>query len=431
MSKLSLRLSVLFSGLAAAMLCVGSAHAQDALVEGKGVKVGEGTVLRPVIGVETGYVSNLFYDNQNETQVPSLSIVGSVATGSANKDRTDTDTPEGEESQFSKGEAAALDWAAGVRLRYTEFPFASKPANLQRNLGADANLRVIVKPEGKFRFEFFDLFARDTNPTNFESNLQINRVVNSLRTGLVYQPGGRAITAGLHYKNRVDVFESGDHDFANRVQHSLILSAGWQWLPITKFTFEGSFGFFGPLGTSAWKQESNPIRGRVGVASAITEKTFGRASVGWGYAGYSFGEGYNTPIGDIEFGYRYAPTGKFSIAYSYDFQDSVNANYFRDHGVLFKLDHQIDKFVFDGILDVRLRGYRGVPPQLMGTSANREDFLIGARARLRYLYRDWLSFNATWLSNVDQTDFRYTAAPVPDDPSYIRHELRLGAMAAF
>lgn len=409
----------------------GAAYAQDAIVEGKGVKVGEGTVVRPILGIETGWVSNLYYDDTDQTQVAALRLMAAFSTGSAGEERTKVEAPEGDQDKVSQGEPPSVKWALGAKLRYTEYPFSSQRAEMQRNLGADANLDLVIKPQGTFRVELSDKFARDTNPTNFESRFQVNRDVNELKTGLVYQPGGRAITAGLHYQNRIDYFESSDQSFASRIQHQVLLSADWQWLPITKFSFEGSYGIYLPLDNSSWKQESSPISGRIGIASAITEKTFGRASLGWAYAGYSFGEGYNTPVGDLEFGYRYSPTGKFSIAYSYDFNDSINANFFRDHAVLFKLDQQINRWVFDGIFDVRLRGYRGVPPQLMASSPNRDDFVMGVLARLRYLYRDRLSFSGTWRSTVDQTNFRYTAGPGVDNPSYDRHEFMLGATAAF
>ncbi|HMG20240.1 MAG TPA: hypothetical protein VK607_02945, partial [Kofleriaceae bacterium] len=33
------------------------------LVQGSGIKVGEGTVLQPQVGIETGVVSNVFYES--------------------------------------------------------------------------------------------------------------------------------------------------------------------------------------------------------------------------------------------------------------------------------------------------------------------------------------------------------------------------------
>ncbi|HSN25127.1 MAG TPA: hypothetical protein VLT45_02545, partial [Kofleriaceae bacterium] len=41
-----------------------AAVAPSSIVEGPGVKVGEGTVLHPVFGAETGVISNVFYTNQ-------------------------------------------------------------------------------------------------------------------------------------------------------------------------------------------------------------------------------------------------------------------------------------------------------------------------------------------------------------------------------
>jgi hypothetical protein len=40
-------------------------------VEGAGWKVGESTTLHPVVGMETGYVSNVFYTQNKRSGLPS------------------------------------------------------------------------------------------------------------------------------------------------------------------------------------------------------------------------------------------------------------------------------------------------------------------------------------------------------------------------
>ncbi len=50
-------------------------------VEGHGVKVGEGTVLHPSFGVETGYISNVFYSN-NPQGAGVLRLMAQVAMAS-------------------------------------------------------------------------------------------------------------------------------------------------------------------------------------------------------------------------------------------------------------------------------------------------------------------------------------------------------------
>src|SRR5262245_45419143 len=53
-----------------------------AIVTGVGIKVGEGTVFHPQIGLETGVVSNVFYQNTSPVTAGLLRILAEVGTGS-------------------------------------------------------------------------------------------------------------------------------------------------------------------------------------------------------------------------------------------------------------------------------------------------------------------------------------------------------------
>jgi hypothetical protein len=66
--------------LTAALLLTASttASAQDVLVEGPGVKVGEATVLHPRVGVEAGLISNVFYEEVSEKLAPVLRLLAGL-----------------------------------------------------------------------------------------------------------------------------------------------------------------------------------------------------------------------------------------------------------------------------------------------------------------------------------------------------------------
>src|SRR5580704_596017 len=56
-------------------------------VEGPGIKIGEGTVLHPAFGLETGYTSNVFYTASNPTGAGILRALAQIGTGSVTGDR--------------------------------------------------------------------------------------------------------------------------------------------------------------------------------------------------------------------------------------------------------------------------------------------------------------------------------------------------------
>src|SRR5580700_7643448 len=63
-----------------------AAVAPIAVVQGAGVKVGEGTVLHPVFGIETGVDSNVFYQSTNTVAAGVLRLLAQIGVGSLSPD---------------------------------------------------------------------------------------------------------------------------------------------------------------------------------------------------------------------------------------------------------------------------------------------------------------------------------------------------------
>ena len=78
------------------------AVAPISVVEGPGIKIGEGTVLHPVFGMETGFVSNVFY---NEVAKPAgiLRLLGQIGTASLNAERLNPNAPISADTPFGHG----------------------------------------------------------------------------------------------------------------------------------------------------------------------------------------------------------------------------------------------------------------------------------------------------------------------------------------
>ena len=97
------------SSIVPALLVVmgGAAHAQDVLVEGPGIKVGESTVLHPRIGLEGGVVSNVFYDDANEVSAPVLRLLAGMDITPSGEDRL---------GEMDETSARTIDFRAGADL---------------------------------------------------------------------------------------------------------------------------------------------------------------------------------------------------------------------------------------------------------------------------------------------------------------------------
>src|SRR5262245_31246972 len=52
------------------------------MVEGTGIKVGEGTTIHPVFGMETGVLSNVFYEETNTKAAGVVRLMAQIGAGS-------------------------------------------------------------------------------------------------------------------------------------------------------------------------------------------------------------------------------------------------------------------------------------------------------------------------------------------------------------
>lgn len=410
------------------------AHAEEA-IEGPGIEVSPGTVLHPNVGAEAGVINNVFYEESGSSPITSgmLRISARFDVASAKATEEEPIDPEimGEEA----GKAPApptLEFRAGGAVAYEEYLYyGNTSTEAQRNLTLDGQAHLQVYPQGTWSFLLDDRLRRDVRPRNFEDPTSTNRIDNVLGLGLRYQPGGRALSATVSYQNLLDIYE-GSTGVADRMNQKLALRGDWQWRPFTRFFAELSYGFYGPLGDAApsgtlTKYSSNPLQFLVGAATIITEPLTLKTHVGWGWSPYATGQGYNAPLFGAEVGYAYAPTGRFVLEGGYYFDDSTNANFYRDYKVAAGVEQQLDKLMLSANLGIYLRGYRGIDG--VGAST-RDDFILAARGRAQYVLTERYYATAEYTGTVDETDYM-TNVQGSDDPSYSRHELMVGARAAF
>ena len=412
------------------------AMAQDSVVEGPGVELGEGTVLHPQAHLDTGYISNLFYQEPGDGPRGPVGVgvirvgVSAALASELNRPVDDVEAPLAEtppeDSEDTRAVIPSTDYRLTGRIDYTQHlsgDFDVKGQNGLTSVAIGLDGHLVLLNDQTLSVLLDDSLTRDTRPRNFESAGNLNRLNNRLKGGLRYRPGQGALQISASYENLLDRFESDQSAFANRMNQLLRGRAEWQFLPITRFFLDTSFGFFGPLDTSD-KPSSTPLRILLGGASAITESTTLRAHIGFGKGFYSAGQDFTMALFGAEFGLRYRVDGRFTVAYQYDFQDALSANFYRDHAVLAKVDQQIDQFLLALTGSARLRGYRSVLTSIGG--GQRDDVILQAGAKAHYIYREWLAFTAEVDAVTDSTD--YMAAG--DDPSYNRVEVMLGAQGA-
>jgi hypothetical protein len=424
----------------------GSAVNPVSIVSGAGVSVGEGTILRPQVGVETGVVSNVFYTNNNPLAAGLLRVIAEIGAGSLPNQRLlERSTSQGvdpnealQSATYGGNPTSAGDFQYSFNLyaAYEQYLSENDAVNAQGGLAGGLLFRGIVNPEHPLQVAFQEHFEREIRATNFESNTDTNRDVNNFELRVNYLPTGRSLGGFLYYQNTVDVFEQSTQQFANRLENVVGLHVNWQWLPLTRVYVDVSEGYYTGIGDRSIKVNSAPLVAIAGIQTALTLNTIVSAYAGYTNGFYASGPSYSSPLGGAFLGYRYSPLGRFTLRYSYEHQDSINANFYADHVLQASLEQYFSPFLLYIQPEVRFRQYDGTI--VMGTTGagatglTRNDTILAATVGMRYNFRDWLAATLDYQLQMVSTDFRYDAGTgTPIDPSYTRHELLVGVRAAY
>ncbi len=403
------------------------AVAQPTIAEGPGHEIGAGTVLHPIIGLETGFISNVFYEDTSPISSGLARLIAGISIASQENKPDEEVALVGTDSGFEPSDTPpVLDFRLGARLEYEQYLSSNDNVRDASDLRAIADLHLVIFPKGPVSFWLDDSFTRDTRPTNFESSENLNRDINHLKLGIDLRPGGGTLTFGARYENTIDRFESSANSFANRFQHTIGAKIDWQFRPFTKLFIDSSLGFFDGLGDSETKVSSNPLRVRAGVATLLGVNTSLRLHGGYGKGYYDAGEDFASFIGGVEVAYRYSELGRVSIAYERDFKDSINANLYTDHAMRMTVNQQLGLLVFGAQASLRFREYRGIS-FATGGNIDRDDTIFDGRITAQYPVREWLGLSAKFHTTIDETDFRQLG----DDPGYRRFDVFAGATAAF
>ncbi len=351
------------AGALAGLLAVaisGSAAAQEQtwlrdpkVGEGVGYRVGS-LELHPGFAGEFGYDSNMFLRNSDENVVdvwriritPSLSL--STLKGERNEDNG----------------LRKIEFSAGLAATYNEYIAngnddsggVDKVSDF-RNIGANANINLVINPNGPFGGRLHGSVIRTVQPSNLsDTSAAYNRINAIGGAELMWIPGGGLFDWRVGYQYSTTIFEESMFEDLNNGTHQLATRGRWRFLPRTALLFDASTSFvrFFDIGDTGYLLDSNPIRARIGLNGLMTNNFALLAMVGWGVSftkdGTAPGENFDSPIAQVELTYYPTPApgltdsareasltlSRISLGYTRDFYNSYYGSYFsRDRGYLF------------------------------------------------------------------------------------------------
>ena len=397
-------------------------------VEGNGVKIGEGTVLHPVFGLESGVVSNVFYEAVDPTGAAYIRLLAQIGMGSLDGDRL---IPNDGEAPLERG---SFVYRASLRAAYDIMLSDNDAAADTGGLGLGASFHGLANPEGRLSFGIDEDFQRLIRAANYETDANTNRDINNLSLRLVYHPSERAFGGYLYYDNTIDVFERSEQNFADRMFNRFGIHPTWQWLPETQIYADVSESIVTPIGNAdagvPKKVASYPFAARVGLSTLLRTSITFNAYGGYTNGFYSSGPNFSGPLVGASLGYRYSPLGRVLFSYNWQYQDSVNANFYRDHVLQLQIRQLVAPFVMMVQPELHLRHYDGV--QVVMGPPTRDDLIFAVIAGVQYNFRNWFGATLNYKYSAVETDYRYMpiGGGTLDDPSYSRHELLFGLRAA-
>ena len=401
-------------------------------IEGPGVKVGEGTVLHPVFGVETGYVSNVFYTDTNPQGAALLRLLAQIGTGSLGPARLASNGGDAEE------DLGSFQYRADLRASYDLMLSGNESVAGTDGLGAGASLHGLVNPMGHWSFGVDEDYTRLIRAANFETDANTNRDINSLALNLLYHPRDSSFGGYLYYYNTLDVFERSQQDFADRMFNRVGLHPTWQWLPQTQIFADVSEGVVTGIGTATAPGENKvtsfPFAAELGIATLLTLKTTFNLYGGYTNGFYESGPSFSAPMVGAQLGYRYSPVGRISLLYSLQYQDSINANYYRDHIIQLQEQQVFGPLTLILQPEIHFREYDGITlvAPTDGPMATRDDVIFAVVAGAQYNFKNRLAATLDYRFTDVSTDFTYMPinGGVTTNPSYVRQELLLGLRVA-
>src|SRR3569623_834374 len=378
------------------------------LVQGDGIKIGDGTAFYPQVGLESGYESNSIYQANDPTGAGIARLLVEAGIGSLSRSRLGAAEPG--ELQFEENAYAAYDQYLSSNGNVTD----------QSGLGLGFHGNALVHPEGTVSFYANDGYDRVLRPTNYESSQNATRDINTALLRLDIHPAERRLSGAVSYTNTVDVFENQPL-YPDRVLNTLAGSLAYQLFPLTTARLTVSESYNAGIGTTA-KVTSYPFAARLGLSTALTTTTSVLVEGGYAQGFYASGPDYQAFTGRAYFEWRYNELPALRLQYAYNHNDSINANFYSEHAIQGWLEHKVERFGLYVTPEVRFRTYEGINPPLMGP-LTRDDVILAAAVGLRYQFRNWVNASIQYRVVDDSTDYLYTSGTTLLAPSYLRHEI--------
>jgi hypothetical protein len=392
-----------------------------------GIQVSDGVLLHVGAGAETGYDTNVFYQNSTNAigsgivrVMPYAELLNASRTGPVSKQLT-------------------FDLRAGLLYRH----YLSNDPSVKTYDDAwmpNAGLSLSAG-SGQIGFGLADTFARIEEPPYGPYNPAgsmtivggppIIRNNNQASVEGRWSPGGGRLTAVLRYTNMVDVFSNNNYNYANSDTNQLMLDVAWKWLPKTAIFLNATQGYITYFNNTTSKVPSYPLHITGGLRGLLTDKTTAVLTVGYANGFYSSGGStggfWGSTFAEATLTVRLTMLSRLMAGYRHDFENAVISSFTYNETVYLSYLQQIaGRLALDLSGRYVHRNYQGIivdPAQ-----AGRIDNFFQVGASLDYFIRNWVYVGVAYSLLANDATLPGTS-PLPEASlNYVKQQMfvRLG-----
>lgn len=366
-----------------------------------GIQISDGVTMHVGAGAETGYDTNVFYQDKSSTNYLGSGILratGFAQIGNANR----------------TGQVpAGMAFTAGAGLQYRRYLSDNVSLDGYRNAFMPTAHLSLGVSSGQFGFSFLDSFVRMEDTPYTPGQQSFVRDTNTASAEARWAPGGGRLSSTLRYSNILDIYEDDSLKKASSVGHQLLLDVSWKWLPKTAIFLQASQGYITYLYDNSGKVPSYPLRAFAGLRGLITPRIAALLALGYANGFYSSGTSTSGFLGSsyLQAQAMITPTlvSRVVVGYKHDFSNSVVSNFTYDDTIYLSYAHQIA-----GRVSLSLSGryiHRNFQGNIVGVPPGdgRIDSLFNVGGSLDFYPRNWMYVGAGYAlfantSNAALTD---------------------------
>lgn len=428
------RVRVLAARLAFMMTLVAVCFQGIRSADAQGFDAG-GLNLRPILRLETGYDTNVFYNASSASPRSSLRLDIVPSLG------------------ITTNEPRAIDFRSGLNFRWEHYLTRSDEA-IRQVSGAEADLHLEARfnPRGTVSVRPDVDFRRTNNPSALATGdaYRNNFVGAGLELGL--HPGGALRTSRMGISGSLRPF-FGSWTFPQRedINRNAVggeLNLYWNFLPKTAVFVQTSvmrstYSTDAVISTVTTQDgtatqfatpnvNSTPFRVMGGLKGLLSRRFSAQLGAGYARSNYDGGPSIAPFIANAQLRYFLNQRSTVYTGFTRDFTESNLGNYMRFNRFSAGLNGVFGNFgaTIEGYF--QLSDYARVEDQLVGGqplfgTSDRQDTLGGAFADVTYSVTRWMALGANYRLEVRDSNFGALSFLTPEtagnqvSASYVRH----------